>query len=81
MGNVSGRENGGTSGGGGSGGGGLMEEIRARSNGEPGLRDNHAQQVRVPSTDLMVNSPPRTPRQSPSPLLFSPQVEFVFSEC
>lgn len=73
MGNASGRENGGFSGGdgGGDGGGGGGGDALGRSNG---ARESHAQTERVPSADLMVNSPPQSPRHLSSPLLFTPQV-------
>ena len=69
---MNGRETGGGDGGGGGGGGG-GEELRERLSGESGLRENHAPAARVPSADLMVHSPPCSPRYSRSPMLFSTQ--------
>ncbi|XP_027080920.2 SNF1-related protein kinase regulatory subunit beta-1 isoform X2 [Coffea arabica] len=71
MGNAGGRENGGGGDGGSADGGG------GRSNG---ARDSHAGTAAdVPPADLMVNSPPQSPRHlSPnSPLLLAPQVPVV----
>ncbi|XP_055814533.1 SNF1-related protein kinase regulatory subunit beta-1 [Solanum dulcamara] len=49
-----------------------------RSNVESGIvEDYNALNSRVPSADLMVNSPPQSPHRSASPLLFGPQVPVV----
>ncbi|MCD9561289.1 Beta subunit 1 of SnRK1 [Datura stramonium] len=76
MGNASGREDGAAAVVGG-GGGGDDEVSGRRSNVESGKVEDHALTSRVPSADLMVNSPPQSPHRSASPLLFGPQVPVV----
>ncbi|RAL38969.1 hypothetical protein DM860_014795 [Cuscuta australis] len=64
MGNANGREDGLP---------GSSDEVSGRSDGESGMLDQ-APSSRVPSADLMSNSPLQSPHRSPSPLLFAPQV-------
>lgn len=71
MGNANAREDGAAVDGEGDG-----DEVSGRrSNVESGIvEDYNALNSRVPSADLMVNSPPQSPLRSTSPLLFGPQV-------
>ncbi|MCD7457587.1 Beta subunit 1 of SnRK1 [Datura stramonium] len=73
MGNASGREDGAAAVVGG-GGGGDDEVSGRRSNVESGKVEDHALTSRVPSADLMVNSPPQSPHRSASIPLVRPQV-------
>ncbi|CAI9106111.1 OLC1v1005179C1 [Oldenlandia corymbosa var. corymbosa] len=81
MGNASARENGGGSSGAGGGGGGGdgMQGTEVLSNGGANPAPQpHALTVRVGSADLMMNSPPRSPRRfDAAPLMFNPQVPAV----
>lgn len=47
--------------------------------GDPSGREPHAPPpIRAFSSDSMANSPPQSPRRSRSPILFGPQVRFLF---
>lgn len=71
MGNANAREDGAAL----AGAGGGDEASGRRSSVESGVvEDHYALNSRVPSADLMVNSPPQSPPRSASPLLFGPQV-------
>lgn len=75
MGNASGRENGSGAVAGG-GGDGMLETTGISSNGgATGSRETHSLTVQVGSADLMMNSPPQSPRHSnTAPLVCNPQV-------
>lgn len=68
MGNANGREEGAIG----------RDDPSGRSNGDIGVRDNHAPNSyppgRVASSDSMGNTPPESPGRSRSPLMFAPQV-------
>lgn len=74
MGNANAREDGAAL----AGAGGGDEASGRRSSVESGVvEDHYVLNSRVPSADLMVNSPPQSPPRSASPLLFGPQVPVV----
>lgn len=82
MGNASGRENG--SGAVAAGGGdGMLETTGISSNGgATGSRETQALTVRVGSADLMMNSPPLSPRHfDTAPRVFNPQVTRLSLYC